>query len=171
MRLPPFVAAVLVLASGSAAAEELTDDSVEKGSLGVGIMIGEPTAVCAKLYLEDDRAIQGALGATFVSGGFQVHADYVFHPLILEEREEFTMPAYIGPGVRLMQHRAGRDGDDDFRVGGRVVAGMLFDFKEIPLDVFVEVAGIAEYRIGSDDPDVEGFGLALNGGIGARYYF
>ncbi len=171
MRLAVFVTAMLSVATGSAAAEELTDDSVEKGSLGVGIMIGEPTAVCAKLYLEDDRAIQGALGATFVSGGFQVHADYVFHPLILEEREEFTMPAYIGPGVRLMQHRAGRDGDDDFRVGGRVVAGMLFDFKEIPLDVFVEVAGIAEYRIGSDDPDVEGFGLALNGGIGARYYF
>jgi hypothetical protein len=171
MRLPVFVAAMLSVATGSAAAEELTDDSVEKGSLGVGIMIGEPTAVCAKLYLEDDRAIQGALGATFVSGGFQVHADYVFHPLILEEREEFTMPAYIGPGVRLMQHRAGRDGDDDFRVGPRVVAGMLFDFKEIPLDVFVEVAGIFEYRIGSDDPDVEGFGFALNGGIGARYYF
>ena len=171
MRLAPFVAASVTVFSGSAAAEELTDDSVEKGSLGVGIMIGEPTAVCAKLYLDDDRAIQGALGATFVSGGFQVHADYVFHPLILEEREAFTMPAYIGPGVRLMQHRAGRDGDDDFRVGARVVAGMLFDFKEIPLDVFVEVAGIAEYRIGSDDPDVEGFGLALNGGIGARYYF
>ena len=43
--------------------------------------------------------------------------------------------------------------------------------KEIPLDVFVEVAGIVEYRFGSDDPDINGFGLALNGGIGARYYF
>jgi hypothetical protein len=87
--------------------------------------------------------VQGALGFTFVTGGFHAHADYVFHPWILEEREAFTLPAYIGPGVRLLQHRAGRGADDDFRVGARAVAGLLFDFKEIPLDVFVEVAGIA----------------------------
>ena len=157
--------------AGTAAAEELTDDSVEKGSLGVGIIIGEPTGICAKLYLQDDRAIQAAIGATFVSGGFQAHADYVLHPWILEEREAFTMPAYVGGGVRAMQHASGRDGDSDFRLGPRAVAGLLFDFKEIPLDVFVEVAGIAEYRFGSDDPDINGFGLALNGGLGARYYF
>jgi hypothetical protein len=145
--------------------------AVEKGSLGVGIVIGEPTGVCAKMYLEDDQAIQAALGFTFVSGGFHVHADYVFHPWILEEREAFTLPAYIGPGVRVMQHRAGRDADDDFRIGPRAVIGMLFDFKEIPLDVFVEVAGIVELRFGSSDDNVNGLGFALNGGLGGRYYF
>ena len=51
------------------------------------------------------------------------------------------------------------------------MAGLLFDFKEIPLDVFVEVAGIAEFRFGSNDEAINGFGLALNGGLGARYYF
>ena len=179
MRLPTCVvgsiAAVLLagLASEAHAEGELEDSSVEKGSLGVGIVLGEPTGVAAKLYLQDDQAVQGALGLSFVAGGFQAHADYVFHPWILEERDAFTIPAYIGPGLKLMQHTAGRDadGDDDFRIGARVVVGMLFDFKEIPLDVFVEIAGVAEYRIGSDDPDVEGFGLALNGGLGARYYF
>ena len=154
-----------------AAAEDLVDESVEKGSLGVGIMIGEPTGIAAKLYLQDDQAVQAAVGLTFVSGGFQAHADYVFHPWILEEREAFTLPAYVGPGVRLMQHAAGRDGDDDFRVGARAVAGLLFDFKEVPLDAFVEVAGVLEYRFGSDNDDANGVGLALNGGIGARYYF
>ncbi len=165
------VSGVVALLTGAAAAEDLTDTSTEKGSLGVGIIIGEPTGISAKLYLEDDTAIQAALGATFVSGGFQVHADYVLHPWILEQREAFTLPAYVGAGVRAMQHGAGRDGDSDFRIGPRVVAGLLFDVKEIPLDVFVEVAGIAEYRFGSDDPDINGFGLALNGGLGARYYF
>lgn len=164
------VAAVLLLA-GAAAAEDLTDSSVEKGSLGAGLIIGEPTGVCAKLYLEDDQAVQAAFGLSFIGGGFHVHADYVFHPWILEERDAFTLPAYVGPGVRAMQHAAGRDGDDDFRIGPRAVAGLLFDFKEIPLDVFVEVAGIVEYRFGSDDPNINGLGLALNGGLGARYYF
>jgi hypothetical protein len=167
------LAVALVAASGGAAAaeEELIDESVEKGSLGAGIIIGEPTGVCAKLYLEDDRAFQAAIGATFVSGGFQAHIDYVLHPWILEEREAFILPAYVGAGLRMMQHAAGRDGDSDFRIGPRAVAGLLFEFKEIPLDVFVEVAGIAEYRFGSDDPDINGFGLALNGGLGSRYYF
>lgn len=163
--------AAVIASTGAAAAEELTDSSVEKGSLGAGLIIGEPTGVCAKLYLEDDQAVQAALGFTFVSGGFQAHADYVFHPWILEERDAFTIPAYVGPGVRVMQHAAGRDGDSDFRIGPRAVAGILFDFKEIPLDVFVEVAGIVEYRFGSEDPDINGVGLALNGGLGARYYF
>ncbi len=146
-------------------------EGVEKGSLVLGLIIGEPTGVSGKLYLQDDRAVQGALGFTFVTGGFHAHADYVFHPWILEERDAFTLPAYVGPGVRFLQHQAGRGASDDFRVGARAVAGLLFDFKEIPLDVFVEVAGILEYRFGSDDADVNGAGLALNGGLGARYYF
>ncbi|MEZ4403156.1 MAG: hypothetical protein R3B06_24240 [Kofleriaceae bacterium] len=163
----PLLAGVLAALPRPAAA----DDGVEKGSLGLGLIIGEPTGIAGKLYLQDDQAIQAALGFTFVTGGFHAHADYVFHPWILEEREAFTLPAYVGPGVRVLQHRAGRGADDDFRIGARAVAGLLFDFKEIPLDVFVEVAGIVEVRFGSSDPAINGLGLALNGGLGARYYF
>lgn len=159
------------LAVTAATAPAAAADAVEKGAFGAGIIIGEPTGLCAKLYLRDDQALQAAIALSAVVGGFQVHADYLFHPLILEERDAFTLPAYVGPGLRLLQHGAGRDGDDDFRVGVRVVAGILFDFKELPLDVFAEVAGIAEYTFGSESASVNGFGLALNGGIGARYYF
>lgn len=165
------IASALVTCGLALAASRASADGVEKGSLGVGLIIGEPTGVAAKLYLQDDQAVQAALGFTFVSGGFHAHADYVFHPWILEERDAFTLPAYVGPGVRVMQHRAGRGADDDFRIGARAVAGLLFDFKEIPLDVFVEVAGIVEVRFGSSDDDINGFGLALNGGLGGRYYF
>lgn len=158
-------------AIGAVGTRPAAADAVEKGAFGVGIIIGEPTGLCAKLYLRDDQAIQAAVALSAVVGGFQVHADYLFHPVILEERDAFTLPAYVGPGVRLLQHAAGRDGDDDFRVGLRVVAGILFDFKELPLDVFAEVAGVGEYTFGSESDAVNGFGLALNGGIGARYYF
>lgn len=143
-------------------------EGVEKGALGVGIIIGEPTGVSAKLYLRDDQAIQAALAVSSVVGGFQVHADYLLHPFILEERDEFTLPAYVGAGVSLLQHGGE---DDDFRVGVRAVAGLLFDFKEVPLDVFAEVAGVGQYTFGSDSDSVNGLGVALNGGIGARYYF
>lgn len=141
--------------------------AVEKGTFGLGLYIGEPTGIAAKLYLADDRAVQGAFGFAFAGDGFQVHADYVWHPYILQDKDSFTMPVYAGPGARFIQYQAGRDADRYLAIGVRGVAGMLFDFKEIPLDVFVEVAGVLEYGFASG----QGFGAALNAGAGARYYF
>src|SRR4051794_31517056 len=66
----------------------------DKGTLGVGIILGEPTGICAKLYLKDDEAIQVAAGSAFVDGGLQIDADYVFHPWILQDRDTFVLPVY-----------------------------------------------------------------------------
>jgi hypothetical protein len=179
-RIPRRAALSLALAAGllavrpaaaddgaDAAPAEAAGRGVEKGTFGVGLYIGEPVGVTAKLYLQDDRAIQGAFGFAFAGDGFQVHGDYVFHPYILQDKEEFTMPVFVGPGVRFIQYSAGRDGDRYVAVGARGVAGFLFDFKELPLDVFLEVAGVLEYGFA----DRAGWGLTINAGAGARYYF
>ena len=167
-------AAVLIAAAlaSTARAEEPTEDldpgsaRADKGTFGLGLILGEPTGLSAKLYLRDDVAIQGAVGFAFVGGGLHVHADYVWHPYILQQRELFVLPVYFGPGVRVIDYRDGRDGDT-LAIGARVVGGILFDFKQIPLDAFVEVAGVLEYEFAEG----EGFGLALNAGAGARFYF
>lgn len=164
-KLTLMIAVGLLLTSLLAAAPAQAEPT-EKGVLGIGLILGEPTGISAKLYLQDDRAIQGAVGAAFVGGGIHVHADYVFHPWILEERESFTIPVYVGPGVRVVDYRLGRSGDTYIAVGARAVAGLLFDFKEVPLDAFVEVAGVVEYGFSS-----HGFDLTINAGAGARYYF
>jgi len=140
---------------------------VDKGTFGVGVVLGEPTGLCAKLYLDDDTAIQGALGFNFYGTGIQVNAEYVLHPFIVQDRPAFVLPLYIGPGLRFIQYDGGRGEDNHYAVGLRVVGGMLFDFKDVPLDVFLEVAGVVEY----DFKDGEGVGLALNLGAGVRYYF
>ncbi len=150
-----------------APAGETSRGGVEKGSFGVGLIIGLPTGIAAKLYLEDDRAIQGVFGVNFVAGGVHAQADYVIHPYILQDKEEFTMPVYAGGGARLVQHREGRDGDNYLALGARGVVGMLFDFKNLPLDVFLELAPVLEYGFGEDP----GFELAIDVGAGARYYF
>lgn len=77
------------------------------------------------------------------------------------------MPVYGGVGARLVQYREGRDGDNYLSLGARAVVGMLFDFKNIPLDVFLEIAPVIEYGFADD----VGFELALDVGGGARYYF
>ena len=139
---------------------------VDKGTLGVGIILGEPTGLCAKLYLKDDQAVQAAVGSAFVSGGWQVHADYVFHPWILQDRDSYVLPAYVGPGLRVIDYDAPAGGQNHLSFGLRAVAGLLFDFKNVPLDAFVEVAGIVGYEFGG-----HGFDPGINVGAGGRYYF
>src|SRR5687768_4495203 len=126
------VALCVILAASPVFAEE----GSEKGTFGAGIIIGEPTGICAKLYVQDDQAIAAAAGFAFVGGGIHMHADYIFHPWILQTRDSFVLLAYLGPGVRLIQYRDGRE-KNTLALGIRGVGGLLFDFKEQPLDVFV----------------------------------
>jgi hypothetical protein len=163
------LATLVIVAAALLAPRLAAADGVEKGSFGLGIVLGEPTGLTAKLYLDDDTAVQAAIGSAFISGGLQASVDYLWHPWLLEERASFALPAYVGPGVRFIQYDQGDGGDDYFAFGVRAVAGFLFDFKEVPLDTFVEVAGVLEYAFGNDAED--GFGLALNAGAGVRYYF
>jgi len=164
-----WLSVVSVVALAVAAPRLAAAEAVEKGAFGVGIILGEPTGVAAKLYLGDATAVQAAAGLAFAGGGLQVHADYLWHPWLLEERDSFSLPAYVGPGARFIYYDQGRDGQDFVATGVRAVAGFLFDFKEVPLDAFVEVAGVLEYQFGSEAAD--GFEVTLNAGAGVRYYF
>ncbi len=168
MRVGLALMIVAALAGPAVADEEIVDldPQPEKGTFGIGLIAGEPTGISAKLYLKDDQALQAALGLAFIGAGIHAHVDYVFHPYILQSRSAFVMPVYIGPGVRMIQYRDGRE-TNYFAFGPRVVGGILFDFKRIPLDAFVEVAGVFEYRTHDGDH----FGIAINLGAGARYYF
>jgi hypothetical protein len=170
------VAVLTLVALGAPARADTNDDDApkgetgrpaDKGALGVGIIIGEPVGIIAKLYLHDDRAIDLALGSAIAAGGVQVHSDYLFHPWIVQNRDTFVMPVYFGPGLRLIDYSGGSDGNNHFALGVRAVIGLLFDFKNVPLDAFIEVAGIGQY----DFKTGNGFGVGLNGGGGVRYYF
>src|SRR5678815_4931484 len=118
-----FVLALAIATGIAAPARADTDDDTgrgaDKGTFGIGIILGEPTGVTAKLYLKDDQAVQAAVGSAFIGGGLQIHADYVFHPYILQTRPSFVLPVYIGPGVRLIDYTNGRD-DSSFALGARL---------------------------------------------------
>lgn len=166
------VLATLALASlaGIAHADDGAADSggdrQDKGAFGMGIVLGEPTGICAKLYLADDRAIAAAVGSAFIGGGIQATADYLFHPYILQKRDAFVVPFYVGPGVRAIEYRGSQSHP---ALGVRVVAGILFDFKnDVPLDAFMEAALVVEEGFGKNG---DGAGAAVNAGAGVRYYF
>jgi hypothetical protein len=165
MRLVLLVAAIAIAIPAHGRADPMR--GADKGTIGVGIILGEPTGITAKLYLKDDVAIQGAVGSAFIGGGLQLHADYVFHPYILQTRPSFVLPVYFGPGVRLIDYSNGRGENSSFALGLRGVGGLLFDFNDVPLDAFVEVAAVLEYEF----KDGRGTALRLNAGAGVRYYF
>jgi hypothetical protein len=154
---------------------------------GLGLVIGEPTGLTAKLYL-DRFALQFGLGVVddldddpYDDDGLMVHVDFLWHPAILARQPAFTLPFYVGVGARLVDnddyYRVGNTVyvDNDTRFGVRVPFGILLDFNRVPLDLFYELAVVIDLVELDDDydgpyeddvPDV-----GLNGGIGLRYYF
>jgi hypothetical protein len=144
----------------------------EGGPFGLGLIVGSPTGISVKYYLgESGQAIDGAVGWAFVSSnGIQVHADYLWHPLVLTSDPSFTLPLHVGVGVRVLDHDRGREGDDNLHVALRAPVGITFDFTEIPLDVFLEVALLLDFH-GAEGQDENHIGLDLNAGVGVRYYF
>ena len=166
-RLSALLSAAVALAAGAATSAAESGGS-DKGVFGLGIIAGEPTGVSAKYYLGNDTAIDGAVGFALLGRGVQVHSDFLWHPFVIDQKESFVLPFYFGVGARVLRHDSGGSDDDDHtRIGLRVPVGILFDFTQIPLDVFAEVAGVGDYRTAGDDD----FALDINGGVGARYYF
>lgn len=150
---------LLVIAQSPAQADS-------KGVFGAGLIVGEPTGLSLKYYLGDDTAIDAAIGGALLGKGLQVHGDFLWHPWVLESKPSFQLPAYLGIGGRVLDRNGGGGDEDHLRIGARFVGGLLFDFTEVPLDVFIEVAGVVDYRTKGD-----AFGLDINLGAGVRYYF
>jgi hypothetical protein len=155
----PRIAALMLLAMTSTA-------SAQGGPFGLGIIIGSPTGLSGKLYFNRQNAIDFAVGASFInSRGLHAHIDYLWHPIMIASDEAFFLPLYFGIGGRILDHSRDRDFDDDVHLGARVPLGILYDFKRVPLDVFVEIALVVD--IVNDHDDL----IDFNAGLGVRYYF
>ncbi|MNC97127.1 hypothetical protein D3C83_146810 [compost metagenome] len=48
--------------------------------------------------------------------------------------------------------------------------GIIFDFNNQPIDIYVEIAPVLDF-IDEHDGDNDGAEFNFNGGIGLRYYF
>lgn len=175
------VAALVALAPATADAR---GGGAPSHPFGLGVMIGTPTGISGKLYLGNRMGLAMGLGEVngrFGDDGLHVHVDVLWHPHILLDHQSFTMPLYVGVGGRILEHDYDyydRDGrwewdDDDTHLGVRVPGGILMDFKNVSLDIFFELALVADVII-IDDDDFDNHDedlLHINGALGVRYYF
>ncbi|HLU65595.1 MAG TPA: hypothetical protein VKZ63_04940 [Kofleriaceae bacterium] len=170
------LAAACLIAALAAPAEAQRRQSPRAASFeanktfGLGIMIGAPTGLSGKYYLSSSTAIDFALGVYHefrYDDALQVHADFLWHPATLAAADPFLLALYFGVGGRLLDHDEGRDYRDDTHLGVRVPVGLLMDFNTVPLDIFFELALVADILVDTDHHDHVDF----DGAIGVRYYF
>lgn len=126
---------------------------------GLGIMLGEPTGLSAKYWLNENNALDFGLGYSFAytHSSISMHADYLYH-LFDVIKSDYRFPVYYGFGVRLRLV----EGDDNL-LGARGVAGIAWLSDNYPVDVFLEAAPVFVLF-----PKTS---LYFDMSVGARYYF
>lgn len=126
------------------------------GNLGVGIIIGEPTGLSAKLWLDKKSAFDTAASWSFREGRdlhLYIHGDYLLHQPFPREPQLFLC---YGIGAKV------RNGHPD-TVGARMPLGLTYLFSKAPLDLFVAV--VPELNLAPST------GVNLTTAAGFRYYF
>lgn len=143
-------------------------------NLGVGIILGAPTALSLKYFVSEERAFDGGL-AFDLDDYILLYGDFLHHfPGAFTGGEEFLaqITPYVGAGPLIIvatderrKHKRDYfdDKDDDVALGLRIPLGMEWRSDRIPVGVALEVApGLTVL------PGTEAF---VQGGLALRYYF
>ncbi len=125
---------------------------------GIGAMIGEPTGISAKYWLNNINALDFGLAYSFVrkNSAVSLHADYLYHAFDVI-KSTHRIPLYYGFGARM---RFISGSDNAFGVRG--VVGLAWLGEQAPFDVFLEVVPVFNLFPSTS--------LNLDAAIGARYY-
>lgn len=150
-RLLVFFALAATLLSGGAVRAQERD-------FGLGIIIGDPIGLSAKVWLDRERAFDFA-AAWAVHGDhahLYAHADYLLHAdLNTLGRGRHPLLFYYGLGVRVQER--------EDRVGARLPLGLDFLPRKAPLEIFGEIVPVLDL--------LPGTAFDLEAGLGIRYYF
>ena len=130
--------------------------NAQSSGFGLGFVLGEPTGISAKLWKGNTKAFQGAIAWSFgKNDAVRLQTDHLWHfPGI--EISMAKLPYYLGIGVSVTFA-------DKFVLAARIPVGIDFQFSNLPLDLFLEIAPGLKLI-----PDVE---FNVDAGLGIRYFF
>ncbi|MFA6540760.1 MAG: hypothetical protein WCT99_04095 [Bacteroidota bacterium] len=144
--------------------------SAQQGPFGLGVIIGEPTGISAKLWTSSATAFDFGLGWSvggdrignyngYYNGESRVHfhMDYLWHSFEAIQSEE-RFPLYYGIGGRVNS-----GGGYNSSVAIRGVFGIEWLPKETPIDIFLEL--VPSLQLTSST------GFGIDAGFGVRYFF
>lgn len=155
-----------LLCAAALSATLATSAAAETSTFGLGIILGEPTGIGAKAFLNSGNALAFGL-AWSLEGDNELHVqgDYLYHNYDLIDVDQGELPLYFGIGGRIKindgKDRNGNDREDN--VGIRFPVGLDYIFESAPFDIFMEIVPILDLA-----PDTD---FDLNGAIGGRFWF
>jgi hypothetical protein len=135
---------------------------LEPKGFGIGVIIGAPTGISMKLWMNPRTGLDGAI--SWSGYGIYVHGDYLLHNYQVFPAE--GLPLYYGFGVRLIdgEYPHLQYGHDHYvNIGIRGVIGIEYFIPNVPFDVFLELAPTLNI--------VPGVDLDIYGGLGVRFFF
>lgn len=131
--------------------------STGPGHFELGVILGEPSGISAKLWTNSETAIDGAVSWSLKNNeDLYIHADYLWHSFSLINDPSGLIPVYYGIGGRIILA-------DETRFGARAPVGISWLLGGAPLDLFIEIAMVIDLI-----PDTD---FDINGGIGIRFIF
>ncbi|CAN5661153.1 hypothetical protein BH10BAC5_BH10BAC5_25220 [soil metagenome] len=137
----------------------ISDINAQSKGFGLGVMLGQPTGISAKLWLSKTSAIAAGGAWNFKNKALQVQVDYLHHFNDVFPITVGKMPVYAGVGASINFKNDGTEPD----YGIRLPVGISYYLPISNVDVYVEAVPIIIIKPVSR--------VGLNGNIGVRYFF
>jgi len=129
----------------------------ERGDLGVGVVVGNPTGISAKYWQGKYQALDFALAWGY-GDYLHIHSTYLYHFYDVIPEPEWALYTGLGGRLKLKSRR----GEGDWsRFAVRMAGGLEFSYP--PFEAFLEIAPVFDVA-----PRTE---IDIEGGIGARFFF
>ncbi len=149
---------IILISNNLFAAKQTTETKTkQRGFFGIGIIIGEPSGITLKYWLDKNSGIDLALAWSFEKeASLRIHGDYLWHfkDVLNVPHGEF-MP-YIGGGLLI-------NISDKAKIGIRVPFGIEYFLSSIPIEIFLELVPVLNI--------VPATTMGANVGLGIRFYF
>ena len=137
---------------------------------GIGLVLGQPTGLTTKYWIDKYYAIDAAAGFTLGSANsMHIHTDLLYHLYDVINIPQGEMLYYFGGGIRVKfaDNDSTKFKNRKTRTGLRLVAAGLNysfpDFETFPFNLFTEFVPVIDIA-----PKVR---VDFNYGIGGRVYF
>lgn len=127
----------------------------ERRTFGLGVIVPSPTGITSQYIYDKTHAMVASLGwgEEFV----HVNVDHLWLKLNLVKIDKRPLAVYYGIGLRWINDH------DDNAVGIRAPLGAQHLFREVPIQIFLELTPFLNLV------DHTSFGVDV--GLGARYFF
>lgn len=146
---------ILILGILVCALAQSTLAKAERRTFGVGVVVPSPTGITAQYLYDRKNAMVASLG--WGEDYIHLNLDHLWLKTNLVKVDKRPLAVYYGIGLRWINN------DEDNTVGIRAPLGAQHLFREVPIQIFIELSPFLNL--------VERSSFGVDVALGARYFF